>query len=382
MKIAIVTPTFPPYAGGIGNVAAFNAKELVKLGHQVTVFTPFYKQVKEEFSDLNIKRIPPLFKYGNAAFVPALSWMLEGFDIIHIHYPFFGGAEVVWLHKRKFKKQAAKIVLHYHMDVVGQGMTKLFFKLHRMFILPRIVKMANKVIFTSMDYGNSSYLAQMAKKNPNKFIEVPNGVDSNNFVPEAKDEKFLAKHEINLDEKIILFVGGLDKAHYFKGIEYLIEAVSRLRDAEYKWRLLIVGEGDLKEYYISLINQFRLESKTIFAGYVPNEDLPKYYNLADVAVLPSVDKSEAFGLALVEAMSCGKPVIASNLPGVRSVVTEKLNGLLVEPKNSDDLAAKINFFLSNPGEAYEFGKAGRNKVKLKYDWSIIGHKLDGIYKGL
>jgi len=268
------------------------------------------------------------------------------------------------------------------MDVVGQGMTKLFFKLHRMFILPRIVKMANKVIFTSMDYGNSSYLAQMAKKNPNKFIEVPNGVDSNNFVPEAKDEKFLAKHEINLDEKIILFVGGLDKAHYFKGIEYLIEAVSRLRDAEYKWRLLIVGEGDLKEYYISLINQFRLESKTIFAGYVQNEDLPKYYNLADVAVLPSVDKSEAFGLALVEAMSCGKPVIASNLPGVRSVVTEKLNGLLVEPKNSDDLAAKINFFLSNPGEAYEFGKAGRNKVKLKYDWSIIGHKLDGIYKGL
>jgi len=268
------------------------------------------------------------------------------------------------------------------MDVCGQGAMKFFFKLHKSLILPRIVKISDKVIFTSMDYGQNSYLAEFFKKDPKKFIEVPNGVDSNNFYSAPKDNILLEKYEITEDEKIVLFVGGLDKAHYFKGIEYLIEAMSRLRNSQYLWRLLIVGEGDLKKYYVSLVDQFRLKSKVIFAGYVSNEDLPKYYNLADVAVLPSVDKSEAFGLTLVEAMSCGKPVVASNLPGVRSVVTEKMNGLLVEPGNSDDLAAKINYFLSDSQQSYDFGKAGRNKVKLKYDWSIIGRKLDELYKGL
>ncbi|MCH7561330.1 MAG: hypothetical protein IIC67_08215, partial [Thaumarchaeota archaeon] len=87
------------------------------------------KDNQEELKELKIKRIKPLIKYGNAAFVPALSWMLKGFDIIHLHYPFFGGAETIWFYKRKFKKQGAKIVLHYHMDVVGEGLFKLIFKL-------------------------------------------------------------------------------------------------------------------------------------------------------------------------------------------------------------------------------------------------------------
>ena len=127
MKIAIVTPTFPPYAGGIGNVALFNARQLVRLGHQVTVFTPSYQKLKEEVTDIKIVRVKPLVKHGNAAFVPALSWLLSGFDIIHLHYPFFGGAEVIWLHQRKFKKREAKIILHYHMDVVGEGVIKWLF---------------------------------------------------------------------------------------------------------------------------------------------------------------------------------------------------------------------------------------------------------------
>lgn len=382
MKIAIITSTFPPYPGGIGNVAASNAKELAKLGHEVTVFTPLYKPVKEEVTEVTIKRVPPLFKYGNAAFVPALSWMLKGFDIIHIHYPFFGGAETVWLYKRKFKKRGAKIILHYHMDVVGEGIFKLIFKFHKIFILPKIVKMSDKVIFTSMDYGQHSDLAKRLKKKPEKFVEVSNGVDSKSFQPKDKDQTLLTKHEIKTNEKIVLFVGGLDKAHYFKGVPYLIEAMSRLRQSSYEWKLIIVGEGELKKDYINLVNQFKMHFKTIFTGYVPNDDLPKYYNLADVVVLPSIDKSEAFGLTLVEAMSCGKPVIATDLAGVRSVVTDGMDGFLVKPKDINDLSAKINYFLTNPDSIFEFGRAGRRKVKAKYDWGIIGDKLNELYKNL
>jgi len=380
MKIAIITSTFPPYAGGIGNVAAFNAKELVTLGHQITVFTPLYKQVKEEITDVKVVRIKPLFKYGNSAFVPKLGKLIKGFDIIHLHYPFFGGAESIWLKKKKFKKQGAKIVLHYHMDVVGEGILKIIFKIHKILILPRIVKMADKVIFTTMDYGQHSDLARRLEKEPDKFIEVPNGVDSQNFSPQAKDESLLRKYQIAKDEKVVLFVGGLDKAHYFKGVEYLIEAMSRLRQAKYTWKLVIVGEGELRQEYLDLATQLKINSKVVFTGYVPNEDLPKYYNLAEVVVLPSVDKSEAFGLTLVEAMSCGKPVVASDLAGVRSVVTEKVDGLLAQVKNVDDLATKINYLLINPQEASDFGRAGLRKVKMKYDWPIIGEKIDELYR--
>src|SRR3989344_6405752 len=222
MRIAIITPTFPSYAGGIGKVAAFNARELKKLGHQVTVFTPDYEPVKEEFTDLEIKRIKPLFKYGNAAFIPALGKMLKGFDIIHLHYPFFGAAEIIWLHNSKFKIQNSKLILHYHMDVVGRGWLKLIFKFHNQFILPRLAKKADKILFTSFDYGNESNLSAELKKNSQNFMELPNGVDSRKFEPQPKNENLLKKYEINPDDKIILFVGGLDKAHYFKGIEYLL----------------------------------------------------------------------------------------------------------------------------------------------------------------
>ncbi|NUM25140.1 MAG: glycosyltransferase family 4 protein [Candidatus Buchananbacteria bacterium] len=382
MKIAIVTPTFPPYAGGIGNVAAFNARQLVSHGHQVTVFTPQYKMVAEEATDLEVRRIKPLIKYGNAAFVPALGWMLKGYDLVHIHYPFFGGAETVWLYQRRFKKQKTKIVLHYHMDVVGEGIFKLIFKIHRAIFLPKIIKMSDRVIVTSIDYAKNSNIAGMLAKTPAKFIEVPNGVDANHFAPQSKDESLLQKHQINQTDKVVLFVGGLDKAHYFKGIEYLVEAMSILKQATYEWRLVVVGEGELRRDYQDLAAQLGIDNKVIFTGYVPNDDLVKYYNVADVVVLPSVDKSEAFGLTLVEGMSCAKAVIASNLAGVRGVIDQEINGLVVQPRDANDLATKVNFILMHQTLAGEYGLAGREKVLRKYNWKIIGEQLDNLYKNL
>jgi len=380
MKIAIVSSTFPPYPGGTGNVAASNARELAKLGHQVEIFTPKYKEVEEEIKDLKITRVPPLIKYGNAAFLPALYWMLKDFEIIHLHYPFFGGAETIWLYKRKIKKIGAKIVLHYHMDVVGQGIFKIIFWLHKFKWLPSIIKMADKVIITSTDYGKHSDIAKYLFKNPKKFYELPNGVDASLFFPGPKDETLLTLNDIKPEEKVILFVGGMDKAHYFKGVEYLIEAMSRLKNKGYDWKLIIVGKGELVQHYKSLASQLRIARQVIFSGYVPSEDLPKYYNLADVVVLPSTDKSEAFGLTLIEGMACAKPVIASNLAGVRSVVDDQTNGLLVEPRNADDLATKINYLLSHSEIAHRFGQAGRKKVEEKYEWGRIGGELEGLYK--
>ena len=101
MRIAEIVCTFPPYRGGIGNVAYDNSRTLIGGGKDVTVFTPFYNfKSNNSNNDIPVKRLFPIIKYGNAAFLPQLFWRLKKFDIIHLHYPFFGSAEIVLLLKK------------------------------------------------------------------------------------------------------------------------------------------------------------------------------------------------------------------------------------------------------------------------------------------
>ena len=190
----------------------------------------------------------------------------------------------------------------------------------------------------------SGDLALYVEKLRDRLVELPFGVDVKRFV-QKKETDFK-------NETTFLFVGGLNRAHYFKGVEHLISAKCKVKSA----KLLIVGDGDLRSYYRDLAGRLGVHNDVIFAGKSSDEDLPQYYNLANVVVLPSIDKSEAFGIVLTEAMACGKPVIASDLPGVRSVVEHEANGFLVEPKNENILAEKINLILLSRELRKKFGK--------------------------
>lgn len=386
MKIAIVVSTFPPYLAGIGNVAYHQALEMKKLGYDVEVITPNYKTKKfeeEEINGVKIKSVVPLFKYGNAAIVPAIARIIKKgkYDIVHLHYPFFGGAEYV---KKARKRRKFKFIVHYHMDTVGRNWKGMIFSLYNKYCLPKIIKLADKVVVTSFDYARESLLKDFLNAKEEKFVEVANGVDTAKFKPEKKDPALMSRLKIDPFTQVILFVGGLDSAHYFKGVNYLINAFKVLRNSSKadNTKLVIVGEGNLKHEYKSLATQLNLFDHVVFTGRVPESELPNYYNLADVAVLPSVDKSEAFGMVLIEAMACSKPVIATKLPGVRSVVEEGVNGLLTEPKDEKELASKILQVLSNGDSAAELGRAGRQKCERLYDWKIIARKIDQIYKSL
>ncbi|HEX9664665.1 MAG TPA: glycosyltransferase family 4 protein, partial [Patescibacteria group bacterium] len=314
MKIAHLVSTFPPYTGGMGNVAYHQALELSKLGHQVEVFTLTNKSKFEQFK---VNQLKPWLKYGNAGLIPQIFWKLKKFDIVHLHYPFFGGAEIVYFWKLFNRKK--KLILTYHMDVVGQGALRYFFKFHNRFILPGIIKRADQVLVSSTDYLNNSNIKANYNKNHEKFTEIPLGV-SESFQPEAKDEELLEEYNLSHDDIILLFVGGLDKAHYFKGVELLIKTFAGLSKKINNLKLLIVGGGGMKPDYQRLTTSLNIADRVVFTGRVSDELLPKVYNLSDIFVLPSTDRSEAFGLVILEAMACGKPVVASRLPGVRQVV--------------------------------------------------------------
>lgn len=377
IKIAQVVSTFPPYHGGMGNVAYQIADKLSALKYQVTVFTPKHSFFEDDLvSFFRIDKLRPLFKYGNAALVIQLLWRLWPYNIVHLHYPFLGAGiqTVIW---KFFKQKKGRLVVHYHMDLVGRGWRRFVYRLYNFIVLPLIVRTADNILVTSADYLEQSLLKKYTAKFTHKIAVVPNGVDVDFFKPQPSDAGLRERHYLN-GKKIILFVGALDSAHYFKGVNYLLKAVQLLNRQDMK--LIIVGDGDLKEVYQDLAQSYGIFDQIIFAGYVPDGELIKYYNLCDIFILPSIDKSEAFGLVLLEAMACGKPVIATNLPGVRQVVSSKIDGRLARPKDAWHLSEHIKFFLDHPEAIDRYGEMGRKKVLETYSWDIVIKSIITLYQ--
>lgn len=379
MKIAQVTCVFRPYKGGIGEVAYFYARELVRQGNNVTVFAPRYKknwQQEEILDGIKVNRLNSCIKWGNAAVMFQLFWKLRSFDVVHVHYPFFGSAEIIWLYSIFFKPKQQKIVYTYHMDTQADGFLGSYFKFHQRFITPFLLRKADAYIATSFDYIKNCSQKNFYFKHKEKFHEIPLGVDEI-FTIRKIDEDDFSKFTIPTNKKVILFVGGLDDAHYFKGLEYMIEAMEEI-DAH----LLVVGKGNRKKYFEEKVRNLKIESKVTFTGFISDDELLRVYTISDVCVLPSINMNEAFGIVLAQASACGKPIIASNLPGVRTVVQDGINGLLIEPKNLQDLIEKVNTILSDNQLQIEMGQNGYKNAQKMFNWKIIGEKLYHLYKNL
>lgn len=390
MRIASITPVFSPYKGGIGVVCGHNACFLSEYGHVVEILTPQYRGSKllpqkiESFGGGLIRRLRPFLAYGNAAVLPQLIWRLKNYDAIHLHYPFIGAVIPTIIAKILFKK---KLVVTYHMDLFGKGgVRQSIFHYYNRLIMPLLARYADRIIVTSRDYGATSRLSRFIDDDSKKYFEVPNSVSTEQFSPRDKNKVILERHAIGEHDKIILFVGGLDTAHYFKGVDHLIEAFELIArelpksSIQKHCKLIIVGDGDLRQRYEQKAKELGVSDRIIFAGSVSDKELPEYYNLADVVTLPSIDSSEAFGVVLVEAMACAKPVVASYLPGVRSVVRDGENGYLVKPCDIADLATKILSILVDEDKAKKMGKRGAELVNEHYSHQAMGRKLSSVFK--
>lgn len=379
MKIAHIVCTYPPYYGGMGNVAFQMASYLSTLGHEVEVFTPQYSsEEKVELSERKdfAKKLKSQLRYGNAAYLPGIKKELYNFDLVHLHYPFFGTANLV--RKWKLKNKNKPLVVTYHMDTRGDGLKGFVFKMYAKFWMPKILAVADKILVSSFDYIEHSDAREFFLANKNKFVELPFGVDTNNFSPRPKDDDLITK--INLKKKLptILFVGGMDVAHYFKGVEVLLQALYLLKKNNTEVQTIFVGGGELREKYITEARDMNLEKDTYFVGRVSNEELPLYYNLAGLLVLPSINTAEAFGMVLLEAMSSGVPVIASDLPGVRTVAKD--GGEVFTVKKYEELAGLIQDYFSQDISVYK--KQVREVVVKKYSWTSVVEKMNKVYQEL
>lgn len=376
MRICIVNTFFPPWRGGAETHVYNLAKNLSKFGHEVIVFCaddPLQPGIYQ-IEGVTIKRLKDFGWLYGVPLIPGLARELLNakVDIIHAHFPNPFNATLSAL--TAFIREIPSI-LTWHNDLpYVTRMAGVLAGLHDYFLSPVYLSFFRKIIATSKIYALSS---RILLRNTQKVRVIPNGVDCQFFNPEADGERI--RKIYNLEGKIIiLFVGALTKWHKYKGLDFLLKAFKIVKKNFVNARLLIVGEGSLRSNYESFASSLGITEDALFVGEVREKELPEFYAASDMVVLPSLDRSEGFGLTLLEGNASGRPVIGSKVGGVPEVIEDGYNGFLVRPYDENILAKAIEKLCNDENLRIRMGKNGRNFAE-QLDWGVVSKKIENLY---
>lgn len=368
MRIAHLTATFPPYWGGTGTVAFSQAAGLAERGHDVHVFTGTAGSADDDPPGVTVHRMQPAVSIGNAPLLPGLA-RLGGFDVVHFHHPFIFGTEAVLAGRVRRRRPA--LVATYHNRLIGERGRAPVFWLYEETLVRAAMRIADRVCVVSMDHAESvDHLRSGRRRRPERYVELPNGVDVELFSPGAAE-----RAGIPADAAVALFVAALDRAHHFKRLDLTIDALARARAPEL--HLLVVGGGELLEDYRAQAQRAGVGGRVHFAGAQPHGELPRLMRASDFLVL-ATEPPESFGLVYVEAMACGLPVIGTDIPGVRTIVRDGHNGFLVPRGDVAALAAALDRMAG--ADRDRLGAAGRADAERLYAWPRLVERLERVYE--
>jgi glycosyltransferase involved in cell wall biosynthesis len=376
LRIAHLTATFPPYPGGAGNTAFRFAVGQAERGHRVEVFTASAPGEAPDPGAAIVHRLDPVLAIGNAPLIPSLA-RIDGFDVVHIHYPFIFGSELTLLGRMRRKSRRQALLVHYKNRLVGNGPRRLLFETYEHTVAPALIRAADRVCVLSADHANSvPYLRRTGERDPAKLIEMPNGVDTDAFSPGADGGGLRERLGIPSEATVAAFVATLDRAHHFKRLDVAIEAVARA--AGEAIHLVVAGDGELRAGFERQARDAGLAGRAHFLGAVPHAELPAVLAGADLFLL-TTEPPESFGIVLIEAMACGLPVIATEYPGVRAVVSHGDDGILVGEGDSAAVAVALDELAADPARRARLGAAGRDKAVASWSWAALLNRMDGAY---
>ena len=364
LKICLVSDIYYPHPGGISEHIYHLAQHLRKRGHTVKILTA-------DYGDNKGYDHPDILRVGRAIPVPAnkstgmvtigrnLSEEIKGildrerFDVIHMHGPIAPTLPfLVLLHSK-----ATNIATFHaaHEDSTGYALfgpilQGYFEKLHGLIAVSPVAR------------------DSMAKYFPGDYRIIPNGIDVERFRLGVEP---LEKFEDG--SPTILFVGRLESR---KGIRYLLQAFPYVWERLPKARLVVVGPGTIRTLY-RYYSSSEARERILFEGLVPAKDLPRYYASCDVFCSPATGQ-ESFGIVLLEAMACGKALVASDIPGYRCVVSHGEDGMLVPPRSPKRLAVMLSKVLSDKALREHLGAQGRRKAE-QYSWLRIAEQVEDYY---
>lgn len=367
LKVLEVNKAYFPHIGGIESLVKQYSEELAQFGVRVRTLVcrdGRGKTVREKTEGVKLTRAGSLGTYFSCplslSFIRLFRKMAENADIVHIHVPFPLADAALLLSGFK-----GKVAVSWHSDIVKQKKLMLLYKPFLSYLLKRA-----DVILTATEghIDGSDFLPEYREK----CRILPYGIHPEEYLSVSRQpiltEKLTDKSSVK-----IFFTGRLV---YYKGVDVLLKAFARTKNCE----LFIAGTGELEDQLKAFAARSGLAEKVHFLGFLPDIELRQAYADCDIFVLPSVAKSEAFGIVQLEAMVCGKPVINTSLPsGVPHVSIDGETGLTVPPSDAKALAEAIDRLASDEELRRKLGKNAAERVREKFDEKNVIRQLYSIF---
>lgn len=345
-RVLQVGKFYHPYKGGMETHLETLCTGLhAHIELRVVVANTERHRVDEVIDGIPITRLGTLLNIASAPITPGLARFIRmsDADIVHLHLP-HPTAILSYLASR----HRGRLIVTYHSDIVRQRVMGWAFQP----ILHRALSRASAIVCTSPNYIASSPVLRAHRA---RCHVLPFSVDTSRF--EVVDESVVDDLRDRYGKRVVLAVGRLVE---YKGFEYLIRAMQGI-DA----RLILVGDGPLRSSLERLAGEMGVTDKVVFLARV--DDVTPYYHAADVFILPSVERSEAFGLVQLEAMAAGLPVVNTRLAsGVPYVSPHGVTGLTVPPRDPGALAHAVGRLLDDPDLRREYGAAGRHRARVAF----------------
>ncbi|HAF49006.1 MAG TPA: glycosyltransferase family 1 protein [Anaerolineaceae bacterium] len=381
MRILIVLTYYNPYKSGLTIYAVRQAQALAAMGHDVTVLTSQYERnlpTNELMKDVRIIRLPVTFRLSKGVIMPGIlstAWkLIAESDLVNLHLPQGDAALVAILAKIRNKP----LVSTYHCDIkMPAGLINKLAGWGASLSNHISASLSDSLVQNTRDFAENS---RFLKRYLNKLtvIQPPIVVDP---VSENEKTQFVRKFEIDPSSKIIGMVARLASE---KGVEYLVDALPEvLKDVDNAQVIFVgnyqnvIGEQAYKDKVLPMIE--RLGDRWKFLGVISEVEKAAFFNLCDVLVLPSINSTESFGMVQVEAMTCGTPVVATDLPGVRQPVLFSGMGKIVPVKDSHALAKGILDILKS---SVRFNGEKLNALKEHYSPERVAKAYETLYQKL
>ena len=368
MKIALVCPYDWAKHGGVkAHVSALVTFLIAR--HDVRVFAPASAALSRHGADRVVQAVgrPMSVPYNRSVAPVALSpWVVRRTSrALHEFEP-----HVVHVHEPAAPMVAAAAAAFGPQPIVGTFHTWSNRDRAYRLVAPVARRIAGRLdARIAVSPAAQQFAAQALHLPLGTFRLIPNGVPVASYaqaepIPELVDP----------ERPLLLFVGRLESR---KGLDVLVRAFLRLRTTLPRVRLCVVGDGPERDRCQQMVPP-SIRPDVLFVGAVSEEDKPRYHASADVFVAPNTG-GESFGIVLLEAMAAGLPIVASDIPGFRTVMKDGRQGRMVPPANAFALADAIGTVLGNTRLASAMADEGRHTA-AQYDWSVVGRRIEELYR--
>jgi glycosyltransferase involved in cell wall biosynthesis len=362
LKVLHVGKFYPPHFGGMESHLQTLCEELCKsIEVEVLVANDHRRSERARQGGVEVARLATALMLHGTPIVPLMARAMRRArpDVVHLHFPNPMAALACLM-----SRLDVPIVVTWHSDVVRQRRAAAVFAP----LLSLLLRRCAAIIVGSTAYIETSTVLNARRK---QCRVIPFGIRTGDF--EHPDAARVAALRSRYGERIVLGVGRLI---YYKGFENLVRAMADVRATA-----LIAGEGPLGGALAAEAARLGVSDRVVLLGRVTDVDLKACYHVCDVFALPSVERSEAFGIVQLEAMACGRPVVNTWIDSaVPYVSLDAVTGLTVPPGDPAALAEALNGLLDDPARRAAMGAAGRQRVHEEFSAELMARRTLEVYR--